>query len=277
MLPVSSGWHLSRWAQRPGTARASTIIGPNVFTDTGVDTPGSGPRGNVDIAFAVNLPAGTYQATSFSSAYAAAGGDAQPFLAVVTAGTAGAGNETYTLIAVGADSTLPAFSSGTQMVTNPFGTISAGSDTFTLSVPTTVYAGFDNVASDNVITTDGGGATNLGNGPGTDAHFVNGPEGVTTVGATLVDTAAISQPNSNSLSTGGNNNTNTTYELTRRYDFSITVNTVPEPSSVVLCVLGAAGTVRGRPSPSPSLIQPTRLSFGAGGVSLRAARLCPLH
>ena len=221
-----------------GSVQASIItIGPNVYTDTTVDTAMSGQRGNVAVGSAVTLPSGTYEATSFTAAYAAAGGDAQPFLAIVTAGTAGAGNETYSIIAVGADATLPAFASGDQTVTNSFGTIAAGSDVFTLTAPTTVYAGFDNVSSDNVITTDGGGATL----PGTDAHFVNGPEGIKFVGATLVDTAAISQPNSNSLSTGGTNNTNATYELGRHYDFAIGVIAIPEPSSLLVCATGCVG------------------------------------
>jgi len=172
-----------------------------------VDTPGGGPRLNIDENYTLTLDAGSYIATSFSFA-AGQDGDATPFLATLT----GNNDNEYEVIALGGQTVL---AGAPATVTVPFG----GSDLFTLSETTTLYAGFVNSADSphNPIYLDNGTVTT------TDHDNVFAP--ITSVGQ-LIGSPAEPFGHAN---------------LGRTYAFSIDVQVVPEPSALALAAIGVLG------------------------------------
>ena len=170
-----------------------------------VDTPNDGPRINIDEGHAATLDAGPYRVVSFSFA-AGQDGDAIPFLATLT----GNNPNEYEIIALG-DQVDISGAPVTQTV--PFG----GSDTFSLSASTTVYAGFTNsdASPHNPVYLDNGTAE-------TTDHDNAIEEAITSVGQ-LVGSPA------NPISHA---------DLGRVYAFSIDVQLIPEPSALVLLGFG---------------------------------------
>lgn len=184
-----------------GVAGAQTFdVGPG----TGIandENDTAGGRINVDQGNPVTLEPGEYTATLFNFD-AGVAGDVTPFLA-----TGGAGNQ-YTVIAVGTDQTVAVG----QDQSLAFG----GSNTFTITTPTQVFAG---IASDtqNPIALDNG------TGPNTDHEGGGQPAGsyVITLGGTVPPDGAFSNP-----------------DLGRSYAFSVSVQLIPEPSAFALGALG---------------------------------------
>ena len=199
---------------------ADTIIGPGQQTVDGV----GGNDGNYDTANVVDtgnavtlLSGGQYEATSFEYQFAMGagatglGGTVQPFLATLSGGA-------YTPIALGS---VVSYSGTTDWVTTqPFG----GSNLFTVSPGTTVYAGFHwvDVSGDTAAspigfagsgsTADFGAAVGWAGNIGGEQPVVNTP---------LSAFWYLNQ--------------------TRAYDFDIRVTSVPEPSSLAMLVgLGVA-------------------------------------
>jgi hypothetical protein len=170
-----------------------------------VDTANNGPRINIDEFYTATLNAGTYKATTFSYA-AGQDGDAIPFLASLT----GANPNEYQIIALGGTVNI----TGTPVTqTVPFG----GSDTFTLTGQTTVFAGFTNspTSPHNPIYLDNNTAATTDHD-----NVIEVP--ITSVGQ-LVGSPSTPMSHAN---------------LGRTYAFSIQV--VPEPTGLSLLALGVA-------------------------------------
>ena len=104
--------------------------------------------------------------------------------------------------------------SAAAFASHAIGTVSAGSDTFTLASATTVYGAFsyrdDGTSSSPIQWQDAVGHSAVGT-----------PNGTVPVIGTAMTTGYSS--------------------LARTYDFSITVATVPEPASLVLLITGLIG------------------------------------
>jgi hypothetical protein len=188
----------------PAVAQA-TVIGPGTGISTNTLDSG-GTRTNIDLYDAANLAPGQYTATTFSFA-AGAVGDVQPFLAILSSGTAGTSTAIYQVIALGNDNNI-ASSAGYGIHTVAFG----GSDTFSISGSgAEVFAGFTGTTGNNPVPLD--------DGTGADAH--NSP----------------AFPSSDFV-VGQNLPAFGYSDLPREYAFSINVAT-PEPSTVAM--LGVAG------------------------------------
>lgn len=188
------------------TAAHATVIGPGAGITTNTLDSG-GTRTNIDLYFAATLAAGNYTATNFSFE-AGAAGDVQPFLAILSSGTAGSSNAVYKVIAVGSDNNITS-SAGYGLHSVAFGP----ADTFT--IPTggeQVFAGFTGTTGNNPVP--------LLNGTGADAH--NPP----------------AFPNSDFVV--GNTLPSFSYsDLAREYAFAITV-AAPEPTPAALIGCAAA-------------------------------------
>ena len=195
-------------------AEAATIIGAGtgILTlggaDVQVDTPSDGTtdqsRQNLDDTFTATLAAGVYSITSFSY-QAGQTGSVIPYLAKLTAA------DTYEILGVGDQIDVTTLDAD---VTVPFG----GSNQFTLSESTVVYAG--------IVNPTGAGAqnpikTNLASGATVDHD--NNADG-------LISQAAV----------GGTVDGFGHANLGRSYAFSVAVDAVPEPSSALLSLLGVA-------------------------------------
>lgn len=172
-----------------------------------VDTPSDGStdqsRQNLDLSFSVTLDAGTYFADTWEYNSGQAG-SVTPYLAVSN----GAGG--YEMIAVGS---LVGVTDGFDVDTTvAFG----GSDTFTLTGTTEVFAGITNppeAGSQNPVY------TNLASGGLMDHdNNVDGAISLAVLGGTV----------------DGFGHSN----LPRSYAFSVNVEAVPEPSPVLLFGLG---------------------------------------
>jgi hypothetical protein len=203
---------------------ASITFGPQVFTGGSADS--SGTRANFDLVTPATLSAGAYALTNFSFE-AAQAGDAVPVLATVS-GTAGSGTETYTIIAVGND---------TSVSVTGFNSVAENA---TFVVPLggeNVYAGFVNETAQPVAFNGSGGNTDAHFDPG--HNLVDGTPVV--VGNTFVE---------NGGNGSGSSSSTAAYELARTYQFSETVTALPEPSSIValvgLCGMGLLLVVRRR-------------------------------
>ncbi len=158
---------------------------------------------------AQTLAAGIYQATNFNYQFTAGtglGGTITPL--VLTSPSTGV----YTVIGMGSPIT---YSSAGSFTTTAFG----GTDTFTLSSPTTVFGGFL-----------------LGW-----QHWQRNPIGMTFIGGggntTYVRYAGANAPVLNSNTSGGLEFQSTS----RRYDFSVDVQVVPEPSTLLAAGVAVVG------------------------------------
>jgi hypothetical protein len=189
-----------------GTAAASQVGAGTGIANDEVDTPNTGGRINVDQGNPLNLPAGTYLVTTFSYD-AGQTGDVTPFLAVSANGSDP--TDLYTAIAVG--STVDVVSPLTDQ-TVPFG----GSATFTLSTPRVVYAGITSSVQ-NPVFLDNGTAAN------TDHEAAGAPSYAVTLNGQVPPDGAFSNP-----------------QLGRSYAFSVNVEPIPEPSTGLLVLAGAA-------------------------------------
>ncbi|MGC8552964.1 MAG: PEP-CTERM sorting domain-containing protein, partial [Phycisphaerae bacterium] len=189
------------------SAAHATVIGPGTGITTNTLDSG-GTRTNIDLSYASTLAAGRYTSTSFSFE-AEAVGDVQPFLAILSSGTAGSSNAVYQLIAVGSDNNI-ASSAGYGLHTVAFGP----ADTFTVPIGgEQVFAGFTGTTGNNPVPLD--------NGTGADAHNPPAfPNSDFVVGGTL---PSFSYPN-----------------LPREYAFAITV-AAPEPTPLALIGCVTAG------------------------------------
>jgi hypothetical protein len=197
-----------------GSADAATIIGAgpgilalagaNVDVDTSTDGTTDQSRQNLDDTFTATLAAGVYSINTFSY-QAGQAGSVIPYLAKLTAAN------TYEILGVGDQIDVTTFDVD---VTVPFG----GSNQFTLSESTVVYAGIVNptgAGSQNPIK------TNLASGSTVDHD--NNADG-------LMSQAVVG----GSVDGFGHAN------LARSYAFSVEVDAVPEPSSALLSLLGVA-------------------------------------
>jgi len=134
------------------------------------------------------------------------------------------GGNSYTPVAVGAPVT---YGGPTAFISTPFG----GSDTFSLSAPTTVYAG--------LYWSDPGGSPFTDQMPvgfndtiGSSLDLYSEPPGHGGANVPVVGTP---------ISFGGTGGAEGIF--TRTYDFSIGGTGVPEPSSFVLATIGALGMI----------------------------------
>jgi hypothetical protein len=201
----------------------ATIIGGGTSVPGAAGLDGTQGRDIVDITTTASLPAGTYQATLFDAlirADLASDAKATPFLAIVSSTPGSTGNGTssdlFKIIAVGAEQTYDGSSTGLQ--SRAFG----GSNTFTLTGTTTVYAGFaSNPATLNPVTGIGTGSY------GIDLWSVVGSAYYTPVVGN--DTVTLASGGDRAAGFG------------RQYAFDIQVNPVPEPSGMVLLLIGFAG------------------------------------
>jgi hypothetical protein len=197
-----------------GSADAATTIGAgpgilalagaNVDVDTSTDGTTDQSRQNLDDTFTATLAAGVYSINTFSY-QAGQAGSVIPYLAKLTAAN------TYEILGVGDQIDVTTFDVD---VTVPFG----GSNQFTLSESTVVYAGIVNptgAGSQNPIK------TNLASGSTVDHD--NNADG-------LMSQAVVG----GSVDGFGHAN------LARSYAFSVEVDAVPEPSSALLSLLGVA-------------------------------------
>lgn len=195
-------------------AGAATIIGagPGILSLEGannaVDTPSDGTtdqsRQNLDDTFTATLAAGVYSINSFSY-QAGQTGSVIPYLAKLTSA------DTYEILGVGDQIDVTTLDAD---VTVAFG----GSNQFTLSESTEVYAGIVNptgAGSQNPIK------TNLASGSTVDHD--NNADG-------LISPAVV----------GGTVDGFGHANLSRSYAFSVEVDAVPEPSSALLSLLGVA-------------------------------------
>ncbi|MGK0185020.1 MAG: hypothetical protein ACI9R3_000794 [Verrucomicrobiales bacterium] len=193
-------------------ADAATIIGagPGILNlagaNNGVDTSTDGTtdqsRQNLDDSFTATLAAGVYTIANFSY-QAGQTGSVIPYLAKLTA------PDTYEILGVGDQIDVTSLDVD---VTTAFG----GSNQFTLSESTEVYAGITNPAgagSQNPIK------TNLASGSTVDHD--NNADG-------LISQAVV----------GGTVDGFGHANLGRSYAFSVEVDAVPEPSSALLSLLG---------------------------------------
>lgn len=179
------------------------LAGPNNQVDTPSDGATDQSRQNLDVSFSVTLDAGTYIADTWDY-NAGQTGSVTPYLA--TRNVAGG----YDIIAVGS---LVEVSGGFDVDTTvAFG----GSDTFTLTGSTEVFAGITNpqeAGSQNPVY------TNLASGGFMDHdNNVDGLLSPAVLGGTVDGF--------------GHGN------LPRSYAFSVNVEQIPEPSSVLLFGLG---------------------------------------
>ncbi|NIT96903.1 MAG: hypothetical protein GWM91_16395, partial [Actinobacteria bacterium] len=142
----SDGDGLSDGQEVAGIGPASSIGIGSGHAATSVDSAGT--RMNIDTAggTAIHLPAGTYAVSDFAYSTGAVAGRVQPFLAV------GTGNNQYTVVWVGPTEDTP----GSDDIV----TASYGGETFSLSQPATVYAGFN---ADGPVVKFGGGRTDHNN------------------------------------------------------------------------------------------------------------------
>lgn len=211
---------------------------------------GPGTRANFDHTDPITLAAGTYTLTNFQFE-ASQAGDAQPVLAVVSGGAAGSGTETYTLIAVGNDTTVAG--AGFNSV--------AQNDTFTVPLGgETVYAGFVNQTAQPVdwafvgSTSPGPSGNNI-IGPGAnavDSHFNPGNDYLTDnqpvqVGDQFLESGGSGGASATTGPSGG------AYEINRQYQFNVSIAPVgvPEPPSLAslcsaLSALGLIAAIRRR-------------------------------
>ena len=186
------------------TARAQFTIGPGTsIPNDGVDTPATGGRINVDQGNSLLLAPGTYRATRFNYD-AGVSGDVAPFLAVSN------GTNSYQVLALGNTVNVPAVQTDQSV---PFG----GSDLFTLSLPTVVYAGISSLQQNPIFLDEGTAANTDHDAP------AGGPLSTVVVGGTIENVSNA--------------------DLGRSYAFSVNVD-VPEPSSVLgLMLTAAAGLI----------------------------------
>jgi hypothetical protein len=121
----------------------------------------AGTRVNIDTAHGITLPAGTYTASSFDFT-ASQSGDVQPALFVLSSGTIGSGQETYTAIAVGDDTAVT--TTGNHSIAF---SATPANDLFTVPVGgETVYEGFSNVSGPNPVGQTSSGAPVVQFNPG---------------------------------------------------------------------------------------------------------------
>ncbi len=191
----------------PASLRAaSTVIGAGnvstTFNDTDADIIA------INLTHAAVLAAGTYSPATFNyqfqmavpSATPGLGGSVRPFLAKSVGGN-------FNVIALGETVTYSGETAG--FISAPFG----GTGTFSLASGTTVYSGF---------FWDGTVGVN------------RNPIGATSSsGSSFVRYSGANAPVLSSNISGGE-----AANLTRHYDFSVTVNAVPEPGAVALAGIG---------------------------------------
>jgi|GEM_PF-2144546 len=185
---------------------ASIIVGPGTNIGANVLYDAGGTRTNVALSSPINLAGGDYLTTQFNFV-AGAIGDVEPFLAVLSSGTAGNSNQVFTLIAIGGDYNIASSTSyGTQSI------VFGGSSNFVIPAGgETVYAGFTGTTGNNPVE--------LTESAGSDAH--NAPAFPITdfaVGGTL---SGFNYPS-----------------IRREYAFSIEVTPVPLPSTGLLLFCG---------------------------------------
>ncbi len=191
-------------ASTGATARADIVVGAG---STSIDMNDASPGIiAVDETNTPTLMAGDYVATTFnyqiaSASGAAAGGTVEPILLV------GSG-ATFEVVAVGAEFTVPSTTG-----TDPFTSIAfGGTAAFTLASTESVYAGVYMVQADGDVAPIG--FSSLG---GTSFIQYSGPD----------------PPVIGSALSGGSYGT-----FTRTYDFSVNIAAVPEPSSLMLGLIG---------------------------------------
>ena len=195
------------------TARAD-VLGPGDISDTGLINDGYLVGDSIDFnGTSPPLGAGTYRASDFSCRIACANGDSGVIVPFLANGLNG-----FIPIAVGSPI---AYSAPQPWTDYGFG----GSDTFTLSDPTTVYAGYYWKTTSGAIA-----PIAFLNGVG-DTQYIEGAFDSSAVGSPAAYAPVVN-------TTLGINNFG--YYI-RDYQFSITVSSVPEPNTFVLLATGLIG------------------------------------
>ncbi len=198
----------------PASTNAGLLtVGPGASSATYYNADGGGGRTNIDLNHTLTLGPGTYEAKLFDVTTTTSGA-VIPFLAEFTGPslTPGHSNDQFEVLAYGNSDAVGA---GLNTSTFTFG----GQNTFTLATTTTLYAGVTDDPTQSSISSAvgfaGGGADNHNNsgGPGGGGSFA---------------------PSVGGIVPGWSN-----ADLGRTYGFAVQVT--PEPSSLILCGLGAVG------------------------------------
>jgi hypothetical protein len=208
------------------TANANTVAGPGAGSSA-PDADTGGTRLNIDTAHGISLAAGTYQATAFDFT-AAQAGDVEPALFVLSSGTIGSGDEVFTAVAVGDDTSV----TSTGSSTGPFSANPADSTFVVPAGGETVYEGFSNLVGPNPV---GFGAEAAGQTLGVQTN----PGGPISVGesAYISPDAEVSGPHFGGAGAD-------TYEETRAYAADIQIQPVTTATSATLTgVINAQGGI----------------------------------